>query len=104
MVSPNGEWAGVIDFEFAQWDVRVTDFSRYPNWEWMHRPELLQAFFQGYGRPLAEIEEKQCWVTRTLYALGAITWGNENAFYGFEAEGRQALEYIRQRVAQSASA
>ena len=94
LVTPNGTWSGLLDFEFSHWDVRVTDFSRYPNWEWIHRPELLEAFFEGYGRKLNFREQEQCLVSRTLYALGAVVWGNENAFYGFEAEGREALEFI----------
>ena len=94
LVIPDGTWSGTIDFEFSQWDVRVTDFSRYPNWEWINRPELLRAFFEGYGRSLTSQEQEQCLVTRGLYALGAVVWGHENAFYGFEAEGRQALEFI----------
>jgi len=94
LVTPEGTWAGLIDFEFSRWDLRMTDFSRYPNWEWMHRPDLLSAFFEGYGRSLTLAEQEQCLVTRTLYALGAVVWGNEYAFYGFEAEGRQALEHI----------
>jgi 8-oxo-dGTP diphosphatase len=94
LIAPDGTWAGVIDFEFAYWDVRVTDFCRYPDWEWMRRPELVHAFFQGYGRPLTPREEQQCLVAHILYALGAIVWGHENAFYGFEAEGHQALAHI----------
>jgi aminoglycoside phosphotransferase len=94
LVTEEGAWSGVIDFEFAHWDVRVDDFARYPNWEWIERPELLEAFFQGYGRSLTSREEKQCLVARTQYALSAIVWGRENAFYGFEAEGRRAIEHI----------
>ena len=32
LISQEGTWAGVIDFEFAYWDVRVADFSRDPDW------------------------------------------------------------------------
>lgn len=94
LVARDGAWAGVIDFEFAYWDVRVADFSRYPNWEWIERPELLEAFFQGYGRSLTPREEQQCLVARAQYALGAITWGNEHSYHGFVREGRRALEHI----------
>ena len=59
LVTDDGVWAGVIDFEFAYWDVRVADFSRYPDWEWIHRPNLLDAFFDGYGRRLTPKEEQQ---------------------------------------------
>ncbi len=98
LVLESGEWSGVIDFELAYWDPRAADFSRYPNWEWMHRPELLESFFAGYGHSLTPKEEQQCLVLRTQYALGAIVWGRENSFFGFEAEGRQALSYLAKVV------
>jgi len=58
----------------------------------------MEAFFDGYGRTLTAQEETQCILTRTRYALGAILWGHENAFYGFESEGRLALEHIRRQL------
>jgi hypothetical protein len=94
LVTDEGEWAGTIDLEFAYWDVRVADFSRYPDWEWMRRPDLVDAFFEGYGRPLTSREVEQCLVARVRYALSAIVWGHENGFYGFEEEGREALVYL----------
>jgi aminoglycoside phosphotransferase (APT) family kinase protein len=94
LVAENGAWTGVIDFEFAHWDVRVAEFSRYPDWEWIHRPDLVEALLEGYGRSLTPVEEQQCLVARAQYALGAITWGMEAAYYGFVAEGRQALKHL----------
>ena len=94
LVTGDGVWAGTIDFELAYWDVRVADFSRYPNWEWMDRPELLAAFLDGYGRPLTPREEQQQLVAHVQYALSAISWGREHEYYGFEAEGRQALQHL----------
>ncbi|MBT3269351.1 aminoglycoside phosphotransferase family protein [Candidatus Poribacteria bacterium] len=91
IVDDDGEWIGVIDYEFSRWDVRVSDFSRYPDWDWMLRPDLTDAFFEGYGRPLSPVEQDQLLVSRTQYALGAIVWGRENSFFGFEQEGRDAL-------------
>lgn len=94
LVSTDGKWSGVIDFEFAHWDVRVADFSRYPDWEWIREPELLDAFLEGYGQPLTAEEEQQCLIARTRYALGAIVWGHEASFHGFVEEGRQALGHL----------
>ncbi len=93
-VTEAGDWAGVIDFEFAHWDVRVAEFSRYPDWEWIHRPDLVEALLDGYGRPLTHREEQQCLVARAQYALSAITWGMEHSYLGFVAEGRQALKHL----------
>ena len=91
LVAEQGTWTGIIDFEFAYWDVRVADFSRDPNWAWVKRPDLVAAFFEGYGRPLTPIAEQQRRVAYAEYALGAIVWGRDFAFYGFEREGHEAL-------------
>ncbi|MCB0047982.1 MAG: hypothetical protein KDE24_00345, partial [Caldilinea sp.] len=72
----------------------VTDFARLPGWEWMARPDLFDAFVAGYGRAFAPRELIQLRVARVLYALGAIVWGNEYNYFGFAAEGRQALQQL----------
>jgi Ser/Thr protein kinase RdoA (MazF antagonist) len=94
LVTPEGAWAGVFDFEFALRDVRVAEFSRYPDWEWIERPDLVEPLLEGYGRPLTPREEEQCLVARALYALSAITWGSEASYHGFVAEGRRALAHL----------
>ena len=94
LVDESGEWEGVIDFEFAYWDVRAVDFCRDPNWNWITRPEMMEAFFEGYGFVPSEPEEQQLFVARAEYALSAILWGRDNAFYGFEKEGHQALAHL----------
>ena len=43
---------------------------------------------------MTSIEEQQCLVARAQYALSAITWGMEEAYYGFVAEGREALKLL----------
>ncbi len=95
LVSPTGAWTGVIDFEFAGWDVRASDFSRYPNWDWIDRPDLAEAFFEGYGRLFTPREEQQRLLAHTLYALVAVVWGMENSYFGFAADGRQAFKHLR---------
>ncbi|MEN6479340.1 MAG: aminoglycoside phosphotransferase family protein [Anaerolineales bacterium] len=91
LVDAQGAWAGVIDFEFAWWDVRVAEFSRYPDWENQERPALVEALFEGYGRPLTARERRQLWVSEVQYAAAAVAWGCEHSFFGFAAEGRTAL-------------
>lgn len=98
LVTAEGAWAGVIDFEFAYWDVRAAEFSRYPDWEWIERPDLVEALLEGYGRPLTPREKEQCLVARAQYALAAITWGSEGSYHGFVAEGRRALARLAGQV------
>jgi aminoglycoside phosphotransferase (APT) family kinase protein len=94
LANSGGVWMGVIDFEFAYWDVRVADFTRYPDWNWLGRPDLVEAFFEGYGRSFRPEEEQQRLVAHTQYAVSAIVWGTESAYYGFVEEGRQALKRL----------
>jgi aminoglycoside phosphotransferase len=94
LVDEEGTWTGILDFEFAYWDVRVTDFSRDPDWAWVVRPGLAEAFVEGYGRPFTAAEEAQLLVTRAAYALSAILWGRDHAFYGFAREGHVALAHL----------
>ncbi len=98
LVSPEGAWSGIIDFEFAYWDVRAADFTRDPNWAWIRRPDLYQAFLEGYaaqgGSPFTPTVEQQLLVGHAEYALGAIVWGRDFAFYGFEQEGRDSLTHL----------
>jgi Ser/Thr protein kinase RdoA (MazF antagonist) len=99
LVTDDGSWTGVIDFEFAHWDVRVADFTRYPDWNWINRPDLVEALFEGYGCTFTPDKEQQLLVAHTQYALSAIVWGEENAYHGFAAEGRQALQHLAKLLA-----
>ncbi len=92
LVTPDGAFSGIIDFEFAHWDVRAADFSRDPHWSWMQRPDLIEAFFDGYSLPPPDAQ--QLLVARAEYALSAIIWGHENQFWGFEREGHDSLDHI----------
>lgn len=100
LVTDDGQWAGVIDFEFSRWDVRASDFTRYPSWEWLARPDLLDAFFDGYGsassRPFGPADAQQRLICHVLYALSAVAWGRENEYFGFEREGHLALQKLAQ--------
>ena len=89
-------WAfsGVIDFEFSRWDVRAADFTRYPEFDWIARPALADAFFEGYGRVFTPAEEQQRLFCHLLYALGALVWGMENEYFVYAAEGRAALAHL----------
>jgi aminoglycoside phosphotransferase (APT) family kinase protein len=95
LINDEEAWSGVIDFEFSQWDVRATDFSRYANWEWLGRPDLIEAFFEGYGRAFTPAEEQQRLLAHTQYALSAIVWGHETGYLGFAREGRESLQHLR---------
>jgi aminoglycoside phosphotransferase len=94
LINEAGTWAGVIDFEKSHWDLRAVDFNRDPDWCWIRRPDLFAAFLEGYGRPFTPAEKQQLLVAHMLYALDAILWGHEGAFYGFEREGHESLVHL----------
>jgi aminoglycoside phosphotransferase len=99
LVDHQGALTGVIDFERAGWDVRVADFTRYPNWDWIERPDLAEAFFEGYGRTFTPREEQQRLLAHMQYSLSAVVWGMENSYFGFAADGRQALKHLGKLLA-----
>ncbi|KAH3756475.1 aminoglycoside phosphotransferase family protein [Pelomyxa schiedti] len=97
LLDEGGAWKGVVDFEFSAWDVRATDFARFPEWEWMSDPALMEAFSRGYGTPIRLSSAEwamQIHISRIRYALDAISWGEENGYKGFVAEGHAALQYL----------
>jgi aminoglycoside phosphotransferase len=94
LVSEAGVWTGVIDFEFAYWDVRTADFARDPFWNWITRPMLQEALTAGYGLTFTPMEEQQLLFSRALYALGAVVWGEENEYHVYAREGRLALKVV----------
>ncbi len=91
LVTDDGAWSGMIDFEFAYWDVRTADFSRFAEWNWIARPDLFDALVDGYGRT---IDRDQLFVSRVFYAFSAVVWGCEVGYLGFAQEGREALEIL----------
>ncbi|MHB0858297.1 MAG: aminoglycoside phosphotransferase family protein [Anaerolineae bacterium] len=94
LVDADGDWTGVVDFEFSAWSVRVADFARYPEWEWIEQPGLLDALLEGYEHSWSAVEETQLLAWRTLYAVTAVVWGCEHEYLGFAAEGRKALRHL----------
>ncbi len=99
LVSEAGVWTGVIDFEFAYWDVWVSDFARDPFWTWIQHPIMMEAFRAGYGRAFTPKDEEQLLIAHLLYALGAVVWGEENDYHIYANEGRQALTRIGEILA-----
>ncbi len=98
LVTDAGDWSGVIDFEFAYWEVRAADVSRYPEWEWIGRPDLSEVFDEGYATVRTPVDATQRQVSRACYALAAIVWGRESDYRGFEREGREALRQLRAAI------
>ena len=57
----------IVDFEHARIDLPARDLVRLRFRTWLRRPELRDAFLNGYGRPLSPAEDRLTW------HLGALT-------------------------------
>ncbi|WP_345673556.1 phosphotransferase [Yinghuangia aomiensis] len=85
----------VIDFERAEPGASVRDFRLLVNGPWQERPDLREAFFDGYGRSLTTDEEIALagWVV--LDALDSAHWGAKDNDAEVLARGLAGLAQLR---------
>lgn len=85
----------VIDFERAEPAASVRDFRLLVNGVWRGRPDLREAFFDGYGRCLSAEEEVALagWVV--LDALDSAHWGAEHGDVEVLERGLAGLARLR---------
>jgi Ser/Thr protein kinase RdoA (MazF antagonist) len=93
IVGMDGIWCGVIDFEHARWDLKMSDLGYWWDRGPRERPDLKGAFLQGYGE-LNERESEQLNVIRILGATGRIIWGREYGDDSTEQLGHEVLEQL----------
>ena len=85
----------VIDFEHSRPDLWFLDIERLWSDVWWERPDLAEAFWEGYGRILSD---EEAWLLERLAALNAlstIVWAREHNDAPFEARGRARLERLK---------
>lgn len=87
----------VIDFEHARTDLLARDFVRLRFRVWPSRPELRDAFFDGYGRRLTEAENELVWHLGALDALTALARGRQTSDPALTTAGRATLRQLRER-------
>jgi hypothetical protein len=85
----------VIDFGKAKRDVQLRDFDRMRHQEWRDRPDLRDAFFDGYGRTLSDGEEQMLTCIGAVAAVTTILWARAHADGSFERHGWRTLEFLR---------
>lgn len=85
----------LIDFGLSQWDVWVRDLVRLHQSDWQSRPELEEAFLDGYGKsPSADDHQ----VLRSISAVTAILtvlWASDHGDRDFARLGWRALDLAR---------
>ena len=67
-----------IDYERAEPAPAVRDLVRLEYGPWDHRPDLREAFLDGYGRVLCDTETEALRCLAALDALSGIQWGTAN--------------------------
>jgi tRNA A-37 threonylcarbamoyl transferase component Bud32 len=79
----------VIDFGRAAWRPAETDLARLAAQQWRSRPDLEEAFLDGYGR---DPREEATWALVQLSeAVGTAAWAYQVGDERFEEQGHRML-------------
>jgi hypothetical protein len=84
-----------FDFERARYDWWIHDVQRMWWQEWTDRPDLRDAFFEGYGRHLDDVERAGLRARSAAGHLVQIVWATEHGDAAFAAAGRSNLRRMR---------
>ncbi|HEY3871858.1 MAG TPA: aminoglycoside phosphotransferase family protein [Actinocrinis sp.] len=84
----------VIDFEWARPDVWVTDLIRLSFGAWQDRPDLQEAFLDGYGRRLSDADRAVLTGCSILTAVWLVVKARESAQGSFEQSSRLMLRRL----------
>lgn len=96
LIGPSGD-VSLVDFEHARIDLPARDLVRLRFRIWADRPDLRDAFLDGYGRPLTSTEDQLIWHLGALDALTALARGHENTDPELTAVGRATLRQLREQ-------
>jgi Ser/Thr protein kinase RdoA (MazF antagonist) len=81
----------VIDFEWAGLDAWVADLARLHLGVWSTRPDLREAFLDGYGRRLSPADERALHGCAVLTGVWLLTKAHETGQPSFEDASRAAV-------------
>ena len=95
-VSVGSVQLSVIDFEHARPDFWLVDVERLYAGLWEH--SLEDAFWQGYGRVLSEVEREVLGQRLALSALSTVVWARKHHDADFERQGRGQLAALYGRA------
>lgn len=93
--SQSGIKFGVIDWERTGPDIWLQDMQRMVYDHWHGRPQLREAYFEGYGREPTESELLQLDVICLVGAIASISWANTHNDVNFANISRAVIERIR---------
>jgi Ser/Thr protein kinase RdoA (MazF antagonist) len=96
LISRSGD-VSLIDFEHARINLPARDFVRLRFRIWAARPDLRDAFLDGYGRPLTEDEDQPVWHLGAIDALTVLVRGHETGDPELTASGRATLQQLQEQ-------
>lgn len=100
LVPTHGDWhtrnwlidsdkVAVIDLGRAEWRPAITDFARLARREWTGRPDLEEAFLEGYG---PDPRRPGAWrATLLREAVGTAVWAYQVGDLVFEEQGHRMI-------------
>lgn len=97
--SLTGNGFGAVDLERARPHAVVADIVPLACCPWPDRPDLEEAFWDGYGRVLTDEEERALRCLSALDAASAIAWGVPNGDREIAERGRATLARLEVQAA-----
>ena len=84
----------IIDFEWARPEVWVNDLARLYFGPWRGRPDLQDAFLDGYGRAIDADDRAVLLACGALSAVSTVIWSHAQGDAAFEEIGRGNLRRL----------
>jgi len=81
----------VIDFSSARFNAAAADFARLFIGPWWERPDLVEAFFEGYGRPITGEELECVRLQLPVFAISLLGHGRRHGDREMERRGHYRL-------------
>jgi hypothetical protein len=85
----------IVDFEHARLDVAIRDIVRLEYRHWLGRPDLREAFYEGYATPLHDRDRALLKACAALDAVTAIVRGQAGNDPLLTAHGYTTLRQLR---------
>ncbi|MDQ1031455.1 aminoglycoside phosphotransferase (APT) family kinase protein [Streptomyces umbrinus] len=91
LAHPCGRPAGVVDFETSRHEACGRDFLRITQRTLLHRPDLRQEFYRGYGRQPDAAERELIRICTVTDAAAIAVTATAQRRHAFAAEARRTL-------------
>jgi hypothetical protein len=106
VVPTHGDWSprnwlldddrlAIIDFERSERSWWTKDLERLEAGAWIGRPDLRDAFLDGYGRALQDHERQALRAAMVLGQVTSVVWADEHGDEAFAAKSRENLRRLR---------